>query len=343
MSYEVMIDDFNQAEWEKYAKEFADYSIYQTWPYQEVRAEMAGQKISRAIVKDENGKVTTMCQVRIKNVKSLGLKIGYVQYGPLMQAKDGVIRCSSEALTALREAYVGNQVSVLRIVPNVCKDEAGQRILKILENSSFQFISSVLPYRTLMLNLDGSEEEIRKSLDRNFRRNLKKAEKSEIEIHEGQKQEYCDILRELYVSMVKRKGFKSLDPDEFIKPQSQLSSAEKMSFIVAYCEGHPVSVHLASHLGTIAVALLVASSEEGLNCGSSYLIWWKACIAAKRAGMKRYDLGGIDPEDNPGGYRFKSQISRQEFFSIGAFEACSSLPVRKVWHASEKLYNFVKR
>jgi lipid II:glycine glycyltransferase (peptidoglycan interpeptide bridge formation enzyme) len=59
--------------------------------------------------------------------------------------------------------------------------------------------------------------------------------------------------------------------------------------------------------------------------------------------MKRYDLGGVDRERNPGGYQFKSQISRQESLSIGAFDACRSLPVRILWRASEKAYNLLKR
>jgi lipid II:glycine glycyltransferase (peptidoglycan interpeptide bridge formation enzyme) len=343
MTYEVIIDNFNQAEWEQYAKEFADYSIYQTCSYQKMRAETDGQKLSRAVVKDKNDKVVTMCHVRIKNIKGFGLKIGYVQQGPLMLDESGEIKCSAEALTALRDAYIGNKLSILRVVPNVCDDKTGQRVSQILKSGGFQFVSSVPSYRTLMLNLGGSEEEIRKNLDRNFRRNLKKAEKSGIEIHECQNGEYCEILRELYHSMVKRKGFKALDPDEFIKPQFELPATEKMSFVIACLDGSPVSVHLASNLGTTGVALLVASNEKGLDCGSSYLIWWKACLAAKNAGMKRYDLGGIDPENNPGGYRFKSQISREESRTIGAFDACSNLLTKTIWRQAEKAYNMFKK
>ena len=81
MSYQVIIDDFDHLEWEKNAKNFADYSIYQTWPYQEVRAEMAGQELSRVIIKNDKDEVVTMCHVRIKNVNGIGLKIGYVQQG----------------------------------------------------------------------------------------------------------------------------------------------------------------------------------------------------------------------------------------------------------------------
>lgn len=343
MSYQVIIDDFDHTEWEKDAKNFADYSIYQTWPYQEMRANTASQELSRVIVKDEKNEVVTMCHIRIKKASSFGPKIGYVQHGPLVRAADGRIVCSVEALKALRNAYLGKKMSVFRITPNISDDETGRQVLQMLKSGGFEFVNSISPYRTLMLSLDGSEEEVRRSFDRNFRRNLKKSEKAGIEISEGQDVRFCEILRDLYHASVKRKGFKGLNSDEFLKPQLMLSSEEKMNFIVARYENEPVSVHLASHLGDTGVALLVANNEKGLNCGASYLVWWKACIAAKNAGMKRYDLGGIDPDNNPGSYQFKSQISRQEYRCIGAFDACSSPPVKIAWRASEKVYNLIKK
>lgn len=343
MSYQVLIDDFDQTEWERDAKNFADYSIYQTWPYQEMRANTASQELSRVIVKNDKNEVVTMCHIRIRSAGSFGPKIGYVQQGPLLRAADGRIVCSVEALKALRNAYLGKKISVFRVTPNISNDETGRQVSQMLKSGGFEYVSSISPYRTLMLSLDGSEEEIRKSLDRNFRRNLKKYEKAGIEIREGWDMRFCEILRELYKVSMERKGFKGLDPDEFIKPQLMLSSEEKMNFIVACYENEPVSVHLSSHLGDTGVALLVASNEKGLDCGSSYLIWWKACIAAKNAGMKRFDLGGIDPNNNPGSYRFKSQISGQEYRCIGAFDACSSLPVKMAWRASEKVYNLIKK
>ncbi|HUV63785.1 MAG TPA: peptidoglycan bridge formation glycyltransferase FemA/FemB family protein [Sedimentisphaerales bacterium] len=342
-SYKVVLDDIGVEEWQRHAACFADYSIYQTWAYQKVRAEMAGQELSRVVVKDESNAVVTMGHVRIKIVKGLGLKIGYVQQGPLVQAMDGRITCSAEALKALCEAYVGAGVCILRVVPNVCDDETGQRVSQMLKSGGFEFASWVPRYRTLILRLDGSEKEVRRCLDRNFRQKLKKAEKNGIEIRESHSAEFCEILRELYRELVNRKGFKAIDPDEFTKPQLQLSPAEKMSFIIAYCDGRPVSVHLASHVGTTGVALLAATNEQGLARGASYLVWWKAIALAKKAGVKRYDLGGIDPENNPGCYQFKSHISRQESVSIGAFEAYSSLPARAVWRASMKMYNLIRR
>jgi hypothetical protein len=343
MSYNVIIDDFDHAEWEKNAKNFADYSIYQTWQYQQERANTASQELSRVIVKNDKNEVVTMCHIRIGSASSLGPKIGYVQQGPLVRGVDGGIICSDEALKAMLSEYLGKKISVFRITPNISDDETGHQVSQMLNSGGFEFVGSISPYRTLMLSLEGTAEEIRKSLDRNFRRNLKKSEKAGIEIREDRDVRFCEVLRELYHGSVKRKGFKGLNPDEFIKPQSMLSPEEKMNFVAAYYENVPVSVHLASYLGDTGVALLVASNKKGLDCGSSYLIWWNACVAAKNAGMKRFDLGGIDPDNNPGSYRFKSQISRQEYSNIGAFDACSSLPVKMAWRASEKVYNLIKK
>jgi len=160
MSHKAIVDSITQTEWQQYASNFADYNIYQTWPYQQVRAKMAGQELSRVVIKDENNRVKTMCHVRIKNVKSLGLKIGYVQWGPLVRSSNGTINCSVEALRTLRQAYLGTKVNVLRVVPNVCDDEVGKRLSEMLKSSGFQLVSSVPPYRTLMLRLNDSEEEI---------------------------------------------------------------------------------------------------------------------------------------------------------------------------------------
>ncbi len=343
MAFEIIVDNINREEWERYAANFADYSIYQTWPYQQVRAEMNGQELSRIVIKNENGTVLTMCQVRIKHIKLLTLKIGYIQWSPLVRGRNGILKYFIPALKALRKAYVGNKVDVLRIVPNVCNDEIGKQLSEMLIRSGFQYVHSIAPYRTLMLRVDDSQEEIRKRLRKSFRRDLKKAENSGIEIREGCDETFCEILKELYLASLKRKGFKGLDVQEFIKTQQILSSAEKMNIIVAYLDGEPIAAHLASNLGDTGVVLLAASSEKGLACGASYLIWYKGAVAAWRAGMKRYDLGGIDPDNNASVYRFKSRMGGKECLYIGVFEAYDKLFAKMIWKITEKGYRFLTR
>jgi len=342
MACKVDIDNFERAEWERCAKGFADYSIYQTWPYQYVRGEMDRQRVSRFIIKDENGHVAAMGQVRIKHVKMLGLKIGYIQSGPLVRAFDGTLRCGVEPLKALRMAYVGDIVNVLRVMPNVCDDETGGHVSDMLIDSGFQPVRRVAPYRTLILPSDGSEEAIRKRLRKSFRRDLRYAEKAGIEIRQGYNNELCNVLKELYLESLKRKGFRGLDVQQFIRIQQMLSSFEKMNIIVAYYGDEPVSALLSSNLGDTAIVLLAASNDRGLKCGSSYLIWYRGAVDAMSAEMKWCDLGGIDPCKNPNVYQFKARMGGHEVFHIGAFEACNNRSVKTVWHIGDTLYRRIK-
>ncbi len=59
--------------------------------------------------------------------------------------------------------------------------------------------------------------------------------------------------------------------------------------------------------------------------------------------MKRYDLGGIDPKNNPNVYQFKSRMGGEEHFYIGAFEACTNSIVKNLWRVVETFYRCLKK
>ena len=340
MIYKVNIDNFDRNEWEQRAQEFADYSIYQTWPYQHIRGEMDGQQVSRFIIKDENGHVASMGQVRIKHVKILGLKIGYIQWGPLVRGNNGILRCCVETLRALRTRYVGDRINVLRVAPNVCDDEDGKKVAESLEFSGFEKVSSITTYHTIMVSLKEPEEKIRARIHRESRRILRKVEKMELQVKQGASEEFFNILESLYVGAKSRKGFKGLDSKEFAWTQQMLASNDKATVLIAYYDGQPVTAHATTHLGNTAVPILTASNETGLRYRTSYLLWWKAYLMAKDLGLEYYDLGGIDPDKNPKGYLFKKRMGGEETFHIGTFEAYTNPRILSLWHFAEKCYRF---
>jgi lipid II:glycine glycyltransferase (peptidoglycan interpeptide bridge formation enzyme) len=343
MAYKIIIDQIKQNQWEQYAEQFSDYNLYQTWPYQQVRSEMDGQALNRVVIQNDAGQVIAMCQVRIKHVKLLGLKIGYVQWGPAHRGQETEANSLAESLEQLHKAYVGARVNVLRIVPNIFADEAGEKDLEIFRASGFEYVSSLAPYHTMIFPLDISEEEMRSKLHRSWRRYLNKAEQSDIDIQEGTDDEYFHILEKLYLSALKRKGFKGLNPGVFVRTQQMLSNREKMNAVVAYLDDQPIAVHITSHLGNTGLGILAAVNEMGLQCGATYLVWWRTLLAAKRAGMKKYDLGGVDPEKNPKVFQFKSRMGSEEAYHLGAFEAYTNLRVKTVWRQVEKGYHIFKR
>ena len=341
MAYEVIIDGINNKDWEQHASCFADYSIYQTWGYQQIRAQMDHQQLSRMVIVDENKNVVSMCQLRIKCARQVGLRIGYARWGPLMRRKDGLLIPSSEIFDLFRKAYLGPKVNVLRIVPNVIDDEAGRAVSGVIENSGFYRVKSYRPYHTMFLPLDCSEEQLSKGLHQSWRRQLRKAQKADLETIESNGKESLDTLTKLCLETLRRKRIKGLDPQEFTRTQSMLSPAEKMKTILVNKNGRSVTAHLTSNLGDSAVFLLGGSSEDGLACRASYLAWWNAITLSNRLGMKMYDVGGIDFEKNPTVSRFKAGIGANEILYIGAFEACTNGVVKKMWQVIEKAHSLI--
>jgi len=340
-TYRIEVGCPDSLVWQSEIKEFLDYSIYQTLAYQNVRAEMDKQTLLHILIKNDNDITCLMCIVRIKNIKPIGFKIGYIQWGPLIRKANNV-HYSRELFKCLSDHLLKEYVNVLRVTPNIYKDYIGKQISETLKQAGFISINNAAPYRTMLLPLEKEEEDLRNSFHRQWRKLLRKADKQNIEIRHGTGVDYFKILEDLYFSAKKRKGFIGLDSQIFLRTQKLLPESEKMDVIVAYVDGTPVSAHISSNLGEITQGVLAATSTFGLSVASSYLVWWETLLESKRKGMLMYDLGGFDPIENPGVYKFKSRMGADEAFHIGCFDAYANKRSQLLWLGIEKVYQIIK-
>ena len=343
MKYSIAIDKLTQNDWQSWALTFSDYTIYQTWPYQQVRSQMDNQQLSRIVIKNEDDQVVLMCQVRVKRIKPLGLNIGYAQWGPLYRSQNNHLTLDTQVLELLRDTCFTQKINVLRLVPNVVDDADGKKFANLLKCSGFHFVPDAPIYRTIYFPVDDDEQSMRNRFHRSWRRELKKAENNNIEIQQGSSPKFFDVLKELYADAKHRKGFQGLHPDVFSQTQQMLPSDQKIHVVLAYYKNQPVTAHASSFLGSVAEGIIAGSSPAGLECRSAYLVWWKTFQAAHSAGMKLYNLGGIDPKNNPSVYQFKKRSGGYECNFIGTFDTTSGPLVRKIWRNSEKIFNWYKK
>jgi lipid II:glycine glycyltransferase (peptidoglycan interpeptide bridge formation enzyme) len=260
-----------------------------------------------------------------------------------MLDKDRNLVCTAESLQALRDSYLRCKVDVLRIMPNIIDDATGIQVLDIMKKSRFCRVNTTAPYHTFIVSLLHSEDEIRQRIHRDCRRILRKSEKNDIKVSEAASDEYFAILEELYAGSKGRKGFKGIDAEVFRLTQQKLPPDQKIRILIAWCKNQPITAHATSHFGDTAIPVITASNKEGLKSGTSYLLWWKAYLAAKKLGMKFYDLGGIDEKVNPRGFLFKKRMAGEEAYYIGTFDACSNAWVRFVWLCLERIYNCIRK
>jgi lipid II:glycine glycyltransferase (peptidoglycan interpeptide bridge formation enzyme) len=127
---------------------------------------------------------------------------------------------------------------------------------------------------------------------------------------EGTNDELYDTFLEQMAEMLSRKGFvPRVNYKQYRTIQAQLPDHLKMKIMVALQDGKSVCSIVVSALGDTGIFLFGASGNEGLRSYASHMLHWRVICWLKQCNHKRYDLGGIDPKENPGTYQFKRGLA----------------------------------
>jgi hypothetical protein len=320
MALGIHVNTFNQEQWEQHANLFLDHNLYQTWAYQHARIDKFCLGVDTIDIVDENGDSCIIAIVRIMRIPIFNLKVGYVQWGPLIRRTGQAARINPDALRLVKDYYIPKRVDIFRIAPNVFVDEVEAKYDEALEAAGFKRVNRIRPYHTMLFPLDITEDQMRNMLHSKWRGFLRKAEEKRMDLFESQDLNYLYRFEEIYQEAIHRKHFKGLNIQEFIRTQEHLLDDQKINMLVVNKDGIILSIDINSYLGDTSLGLFQATSEQGLSLGASYLIWWNTFLAAKRAGMRRYDMGGIDPEKNPSVYQYKRRMGGNEAFHIGSYD-----------------------
>jgi lipid II:glycine glycyltransferase (peptidoglycan interpeptide bridge formation enzyme) len=158
------------------------------------------------------------------------------------------------------------------------------------------------PKKSLLLNLEKSEEEILSDMKQKTRYNIRLAEKKEIRIKNIEsriKEKYLDEFYSLMQETAKRDKiniFKKEYYENLLKLDEQKNLNCKL--FVAEHENEILSAIIVLGFGNTATYFYGASSNEKRNLMPNYLIQWSAIKWAKKQGYKWYDFWGISENKN---------------------------------------------
>jgi lipid II:glycine glycyltransferase (peptidoglycan interpeptide bridge formation enzyme) len=319
--YTVEIDRVDKAEWSELLKRFRDATIYQTWSYGAIRW---GEKSLSHMVLMKNGEPVGLAQTAIRLVPVLKAGIAYVPWGPVWRKMDEEVdsRIFQELVASLKKEYAGRRKLHLRIAPKVI-DAENPSMRELLDFQGFR--ASGKAYRTLILNIEPSLTDIRKAFIQKWRNQLNRSEKNGLKVVEGTSDELYIIFQKIYAEMIERKSFETfVDVGDFGRIQTGLDNASKMIIMICLKDSEPVAGLVGSVLGDTGIYLLGATNEEGMKEKGSYLLQWRMIEWLKERGCRWYDLGGVDPDGNPGVYHFKTGLSGNEVTHIGEFDFVES-------------------
>ena len=174
--------------WTKVLNVFQDANIYQTWSYGSVRW---GKDNLRHLIVRNNNKIVAAVQLAVKRIPLLNIGIVYTYLGPMWKIDNNeCIEAFDEIIERIKNEYSGNYL--VRIVPMVINEN--QNIINSLEKHGYVRSSSKIPYRTFILDLKPSLDEIRKSFKQKWRNQLNAAEKHNLMVYDGKSNEYYAIF-----------------------------------------------------------------------------------------------------------------------------------------------------
>ena len=304
--FTVEVDSLSSTQWDALLAQFDDANIYQTSAYGIVR--WGESNLSRLVLRRE-GEVVAAAQLRLVRLPLIGSGVAYLRWGPMVrkigEAFDPhVVR---EMISVLRNEYVCRRSLLLQILPNARSSTPSADVLiESFTGAGFKPSQDASPYRTIFVDLAPTLETIRKNLARNWRNHLNRAEKNVLTFEVRDDHTAYDEFVQLYGPMWQRKQFEtSVDVGEFAKIQGLLSGRALMETFIARKDGRPVAAVICSLVGDSAIYLLGATDEQARELRAAYFLQWQVIDHLKSRGVLWYDLGGIDPDNNPGGYSFK--------------------------------------
>lgn len=347
------IDEIDKENWDNLISQFDDASIYQTWAY----AISSGKSLSHIVLK-EGEKILGCCQVELKCSPIYKIGIADIHWGPLCVNKEG--SCNPDVLLLLlreiKKEYAIRRGYYIRIWPHTTGDRK-EFLKQILESEGFNKNLSQRPYRTFILDLSQSVEDLRKNFLQKWRNCLNKAEKNGLKVVEGTSEELYNIFLKLLSQMVERKQFNTLvNYQEYRRIQMNLPEPLKMKIMICEADGEAVCAAICSAIGDTGIYLFGATGEKALKLNGAYLLQWHMIQWMKGNGIHYYDLGAFNPELNPGVYHFKKGIAGKNGWEetfLGEYHGCFNFTGRAIkimlgcanalGGIAQKIKNYVKR
>ncbi|MCX6053937.1 MAG: peptidoglycan bridge formation glycyltransferase FemA/FemB family protein [Chloroflexi bacterium] len=251
-----------------------------------------------------------------------GFSIGYIPKGP-------VGLCDS-LLSEIEKICKEERAIFLKIEPDQWESEGAATLFEPLQ---WKKTRSIQPQRTVIVSLQGSEEELLGRMKQKTRYNIRLAEKKEIGVRSSQDVEAFFRMAEV---TGRRDGFGVHALSYYQKAFNLFKPQGSAELLIATFRDQPVAGVIIFAQGDMAWYMYGASNDVERNRMPTYLIQWEAMKWAKKRGCQFYDLWGIPDLDEEnlegeflqkhsheglwGVYRFKRGFGGEVMRSIGAWD-----------------------
>lgn len=312
----------DDARWEEHLLGFKDYNLWQSYAFGEYKGE--GRTVIRTALYDGKRPIV-MGQGVLKKNPFLSSAAFFMKGGPVYQLtnnESGNLKALKKYLAGLTDFmrqnfkfyYINMRLDVANFVDVnlVLRETGGTKPL--FERSPC--ITYVLPiFDELDLNL--------KALNSKWRNQLRRSETFSPNFDSGENDDFVERYVKLHNEMCDTKSMKnfSITPEEIKALRACLG--EKLFIIIGSSEGQDVCGSVVTLFGEKSYYYYAASNEEARSKYFSNAMVWHLIKELRAREIKEFDLMGVDPVENWGGYHFKRGIGGRPVEYMGEWEYAS--------------------
>ncbi len=280
---------------------------------------------------EELGK--TIMQAQISKESFLSKNYLYIPFGPIFDnnlTEEKKLETIVAFLKELEKISTTENCIFLRIEP----------IKEIKKISGYKFhrpLRRIQPQKTLLIDLNKSEEELLKDFSSTTRHNIKRAERSGVTIKEMN--EYNPSFYGLLSKTKERQEF-GVYPEEHYKDLFDIKDEFlNIKLFLAEYNSKIINATIVLFFNETTVTLHSGSDYHYRNVKGTNLLRWTVITTAKKNGMKRIDMWGIDEKKWPNLTTFKKGFGGQEF----EYPEGIDIVFQTFWYSIYKVVRIIKK
>lgn len=322
------------AEWDAFVAAHPHGSILQTSQWARLKARF-GWTAYRVWLK-QDGQFVAGAQMLFRSAAMRLIRIGYIPHGPLVDWHN------DEQIDVLFNqidfAAYEHRAGLVKIEPYVWQDALppGRWDSISATHELVTDTDTIQPPRTVVIDLQGSEDDILARMKSKTRYNIRLAARKEVTVREGTLED-LPIFYNLMLETGERGEF-GIHAPEYYSAAYELFAPESAALLIAEYNAQPLAAIMVFAHGEQASYLYGASSNVERQRMPTYALQWAAMQWARARDCTFYDMWGV-PDEEPDTLEAQFQEHSDGLWSVYRAKRGYGGDVKRTIGCADRIYN----
>jgi lipid II:glycine glycyltransferase (peptidoglycan interpeptide bridge formation enzyme) len=326
--------DEEDAEWDNFVTGHPNGSILQTANWARLKNRFGWH--SRRVWLKREGRLVAGAQILIRSAALGLLRVGYIPHGPLVNWSDD--EQIDVLFNQIDHALYKERVGLVKFEPMVWQNEIDPVTWHDLcqRHNCLSNSDTIQPPRTVLIDLQATEDEILGRMKQKTRYNIRLAAKKGVTVRQGTVEDVPIFVRLIQVTG-ERNVFGIHEP-EYYQRAYELFAPANGALLIAEYDKQPLSAVMVFKCGAKAFYLFGASGNSERQRMPNYAAQWAAILWAKESGCTTYDLWGV-PDHPADELEANFQSHQDGLWGVYRFKRGFGGDLQRTVGTSDRVYN----